>query len=223
MLAAAVDAKASYREHHGDAVAEMVRELAERAGLPEADREIFRVAARLHDVGKVGIRAELLEKGDRLTDDDRRELRRHVDLGVDIFTNAEAPREFIEIVRHHHERWDGRGYPDGLRGDEIPMGARLIAIGDSFQAMLSDRPYRAALTLDEARAEIRRGAGVQFDPVLARLFLDTCRTSGAAGVAPAAPAAGDAKDGPAAGDPTMGPVAGPPDAEQPAHKPAADD
>jgi len=198
VLAAAVDAKASYREHHGDAVAEMVRELAERAGLPEADREIYGVAARLHDVGKVGIRAELLEKGDRLTDDDRRELRRHVDLGVDIFTNAEAPREFIEIVRHHHERWDGRGYPDGLRGDEIPMGARLIAIGDSFQAMLSDRPYRAALTLDQARAEIRRGAGVQFDPVLARLFLDACRTSGAAGVAPEVPAPGTAGAAPQA-------------------------
>ncbi len=82
-------------------------------------------------------------------------------------------------MRHHHERWDGRGYPDGLHGDEIPLGARLIAICDSFQAMLSDRPYRAALPLEEARAEIRRGAGVQFDPTLARLFLDRCRTSGA--------------------------------------------
>jgi diguanylate cyclase (GGDEF)-like protein len=179
VLAAAVDAKASFREHHGEAVTEMVRELAETAGLQAGDREIYEVAARLHDVGKVGISAEILEKGDRLTDDDRRELQRHVELGVDIFTNAEAPGEFIEVVRHHHERWDGRGYPNGLRGDEIPMGARLIAICDSFQAMLSDRPYRAALTLEEARAEIRRGAGVQFDPTLARLFLDRCRTSGA--------------------------------------------
>jgi diguanylate cyclase (GGDEF)-like protein len=186
VLAAAVDAKASYREHHGDAVAEMVRELGECAGLPDADRAIYEVAARLHDVGKVGIRAELLEKGDRLSDADRGELRRHVELGVDIFTNAEAPREFVEIVRHHHERWDGRGYPDGLHGDEIPLGSRLIAIGDSFQAMLSDRPYRAALSLDEARAEIRAGAGVQFDPVLARLFLDQCRASGAPAPPPAA-------------------------------------
>ena len=167
VLAAAVDAKASYREHHGDAVAEMVRELGQRAGLPDADRAIYEVAARLHDVGKVGIRAELLEKGDRLSDADRSELRRHVELGVDIFTNAEAPTEFIEIVRHHHERWDGRGYPDGLRGDEIPMGARLIAIGDSFQAMLSDRPYRAALSLERGarrdprrrRRAVRPGAG----------------------------------------------------------------
>ncbi len=190
VLAAAVDAKASFRERHGEAVAEIVRELSTRAGLPAADREIYCVAARLHDVGKVGIRAELLEKGDRLTDDERRELRRHVDLGVDIFTNAEAPTEFIEIVRHHHERWDGRGYPDGLRGEEIPMGARLIAIGDSFTAMLSERPYRAALSLDEARAEVRRGAGVQYDPGLAQLFLDACRTSGAAGVPPE-PAATD--------------------------------
>lgn len=186
VLAAAVDAKASYREHHGDAVAEMVRELGQCAGLPDADRAIYEVAARLHDVGKVGIRAELLEKSDRLSDADRSELRRHVELGVDIFTNAEAPIEFVEIVRHHHERWDGRGYPDGLRADEIPMGARLVAIGDAFQAMLSDRPYRAALSLEEARAEIRAGAGVQFDPVLARLFLDQCRTSGAPAPPPAA-------------------------------------
>ncbi|MGZ4199501.1 MAG: HD-GYP domain-containing protein, partial [Thermoleophilia bacterium] len=179
VLAAAVDAKASFREHHGEAVTEMVRELAETAGLPAGDREIYEVAARLHDVGKVGIPAEILEKGDRLTDDDRRDLQRHVELGVDIFTNAEAPGEFVEIVRHHHERWDGKGYPNGLKGDEIPLGARLIAICDSFQAMLSDRPYRAALPLEEARAEIRRGAGVQFDPTLAGLFLDRCRTSGA--------------------------------------------
>jgi diguanylate cyclase (GGDEF)-like protein/putative nucleotidyltransferase with HDIG domain len=180
VLAAAVDAKASFREHHGEAVTRMVGELAETAGYPAEDRETYEVAAQLHDVGKVGIAPEILEKSERLTDEERRELQRHVELGVDIFTNAEAPRELIEIVRHHHERWDGQGYPDGLRGDEIPLGARLINVCDSFQAMLSDRPYRAALALDDARAEIRRGAGVQFDPVLARLFLDRCRTSGAA-------------------------------------------
>jgi diguanylate cyclase (GGDEF)-like protein len=188
VLAAAVDAKASFRERHGEAVGEMVCELAETAGYPAGDCEIYGVAGRLHDVGKMGISAEILEKSERLTDDDRRELERHVELGVDIFTNAQAPREFVEIVRHHHERWDGRGYPDGLRGDEIPLGARLIAICDSFQAMLSDRPYRAALTLDQARAEIRRGAGVQFDPALARLFLDRCRTSGATVAPPPAAA-----------------------------------
>ena len=98
VLAAAVDAKASFRERHGEAVTEMVRELAETAGLPAGDREIYEVAARLHDVGKVGIPAEILEKGDRLTDDDRRELQRHVELGVDIFTNAEAP------ARAHRDR-----------------------------------------------------------------------------------------------------------------------
>ena len=181
VLAAAVDAKASFRERHGDAVtAHGARARRDAPAYPVDERETYEVAAQLHDVGKVGISPEILEKSERLTDDERRELQRHVELGVDIFTNAEAPRELIEIVRHHHERWDGQGYPDGLRGDEIPLGARLISICDSFQAMLSDRPYRAALTLDDARDEIRRGAGVQFDPVLARLFLDRCRTSGAA-------------------------------------------
>jgi diguanylate cyclase (GGDEF)-like protein len=233
VLAAAVDAKASFRERHGEAVTRMVRELAETAGYPVEERDTYEVAAQLHDVGKVGISPEILEKSERLTDEERRELQRHVELGVDIFTNAEAPRELIEIVRHHHERWDGQGYPDGLRGDEIPLGARLISICDSFQAMLSDRPYRAALSLDDARAEIRRGAGVQFDPALARLFLDRCHTSGAVltdsqpGETPGEAASGEALPGesapgaPLSGEALSGESA--PSAPVPGERPGADD
>ena len=145
VLAAAVDAKASFRERHGEAVTRMVRELAETAGFPPEDRDTYEVAAQLHDVGKVGIAPEILEKSERLTDDERRELQRHVELGVDIFTNAEAPRELIEIVRHHHERWDGQGYPDGLRGDENParrapdLDLRLVP-GDAVGPSLPRRP-----------------------------------------------------------------------------------
>ncbi len=179
MLAAAVDAKASFRERHGEAVAEMVRQLALVAGRPAEEVAGFEVAARLHDVGKVGLAAELLEKGDALTGEEEAEVRRHVEVGVDILVNADAPRGLHPIVRHHHERWDGGGYPDGLAGEAIPLGARMVAICDAFQAMISDRPYRGAHSLDEARNEIRREAGGQFDPALAELFLDRCAASGA--------------------------------------------
>jgi diguanylate cyclase (GGDEF)-like protein len=185
-LAAAVDAKASFRERHGEAVAGMVRELAAAAGCSAAEVDLYEVAARLHDVGKVGIATEILTKTESLTTSEIDELKRHVDVGVDILRNADAPRELQPPVHQHHERWDGLGYPDGLRGEEISLGARLIAICDSFQAMLCDRPYRAARSLQDARDEIRRGAGVQFDPRLAVLFLDACAASGA-GVPPSPP------------------------------------
>ena len=190
-LAAAVDAKASFRERHSEAVAGMVRELAAAAGCAVDEVELFEAAARLHDVGKVGIATEMLVKGGSLSVAELDELKRHVEVGVDILRNADAPRELQPLVRHHHERWDGLGYPDGLCGEDIALGARLIAICDSFQAMLCDRPYRPARALDEARAEIRRGAGVQFDPRLAMVFLESCAASGAdpggAGGAPPAP------------------------------------
>ena len=176
-LAAAVDAKVTFRERHSEAVAGMVRELATAAGCAAAEVDLFEVAARLHDVGKVGISTEILAKSASLSVAELDELKRHVEVGVDILKNADAPRELQPPVRHHHERWDGLGYPDGLCGEDIALGARLIAICDSFQAMLCDRPYRTARTLDEARDEIRRGAGVQFDPRLATVFLESCATS----------------------------------------------
>ena len=167
VLAAAVDAKASFRERHGEAVTAMVRELAETAGFPAGDREIYGVAARLHDVGKVGIPAEILEKSDRLTDDDRRELQRHVELGVDIFTNAEAPREFIEIVRHHHERWDGKRLPRRPARRRDPAGRaahrhlRLLP-GDALRSSVPRGSVaRRGARRDQARGgrAVRPGAG----------------------------------------------------------------
>ena len=197
VLAAAADAKASFRERHGEAVAEMVRQLAEAAGFGAADRDTFEVAALFHDVGKIAVSPEVLDKEDDLTEAEQVELRRHVEVGIDILRNADAPRELAEIVYHHHERWDGAGYPDGQRRDEIPLGARLVALCDAFQAMLSDRPYRSALSLEEARRQIAEGAGGQFDPALARLFLDRCAASGA-GVKPVPADSATAAGAPAA-------------------------
>lgn len=139
---------------------------------------MFEIAGRLHDVGKVGIATDILEKSGGLSAAELEELKRHVDVGVDILKNADARRELLPLVRHHHERWDGLGYPDRLCGEDIPLGARMIAICDAFQAMLCDRPYRNARTLEGARAEVERGAGGQFDPELAHLFLSACPASG---------------------------------------------
>jgi diguanylate cyclase (GGDEF)-like protein len=181
-LVATVDAKTTFREHHGDAVAGMVLELAQVAGCLPEEAALFEVAARMHDVGKVGIATGILEKSGGLSMDELDELKRHVEVGAEILKNADAPRELIPVIRHHHERWDGLGYPDGLRGEEIPLGARMIAICDAFQAMLCDRPYRQARSLADARAEIARGGGSQFDPALAHLFLEACAASGAPSV-----------------------------------------
>ena len=179
-LAAAVDAKTSFRERHGEVVGGMVLELARAAGRPPEEASLFEVAARLHDIGKVGIATEILEKTGGLSAAELDELKRHPEVGVDILKNADAPRDLLPLIRHHHERWDGLGYPEGLAGADIPLGARAIAICDAFQAMLCDRPYREARTVEGARAEIDRGAGAQFDPDLARLFLEACGSSGAA-------------------------------------------
>jgi diguanylate cyclase (GGDEF)-like protein len=178
-MAAAVDERTAFRERHSEAVAGMVRELAGVAGCSAEEQAVCEIGARLHDVGKIGLAADILAKGGSLGSAEVEEVRRHVRVGADSLANAGAPEELQRIVLHHHERWDGEGYPDGLRGDEIPLGARLVAVCDAFQAMLCDRPYRDARALAEARDEIRRLSGRQFDPRLVALFLDACAASGA--------------------------------------------
>ena len=187
VLAAAVDAKTSFREGHSESVAAMARCLAREVGLSFEEVEHLAVAARLHDVGKIGVPAEILEKQGELTEAEWQEVRRHPRMGVDILANAGAPRELWPIVLHHHERWDGAGYPDGLKREEIPLPARLLAVCDAFQAMLSSRPYRGSRTLKAVCTELRRQAGRQFDPEVVEAFLMRCvSVEGAAGVDAAA-------------------------------------
>ena len=182
VLAAAVDAKTSFREGHSESVAAMTQCLAREIGLSFEEVEQLAVAARLHDVGKIGVPAEILEKQGELTETEWQEIRRHPRMSVDILANAGAPRELWPIVLYHHERWDGAGYPDGLEGDEIPLPARLLAVCDAFQAMISSRPYRGSRTLKEVCAELRRQAGRQFDPQVVEVFLTRCVSAeGAAG------------------------------------------
>lgn len=129
-------------------------------------------AARIHDIGKAAVRDAILLKNGPLTDEERRSMESHPSIGADLITRMFAYRECVELIRHHHERWDGGGYPSKLIGDRIPLGARIIAVADSLDAMTTDRPYRKALTFDEAVAEIRRNSRTQFDPEIVAAFFE---------------------------------------------------
>lgn len=170
-LANAVDAKDPATEHHCGRVAERAIRLARLAGLAQEEVEAVGYGAVLHDVGKIGIREDVLRKPGVLTDAERAEMQRHPLIGAEILSPLRLGAIVSPIVRAHHERWDGNGYPDGLAGEVIPVGARIVGIVDAHDAMTHDRPYRAALSADEALQELRRHRGTQFDPELVDLFL----------------------------------------------------
>jgi putative nucleotidyltransferase with HDIG domain len=133
--------------------------------------EAIDAAALLHDIGKLGIPDRLLNKPGPLTVDEYAQEKEHVTIGADILTAAAFPRPLAIIVRHHHENWDGTGYPDGLRGDDIPVGARVLAIVDCYDALTSDRPYRGALSHERAVEMIAERRGTMYDPLIADVFL----------------------------------------------------
>jgi len=171
-LTDALEFRDAYTHHHSARVTEYVSGiLNEMPQLPSRMRLTTIDAARIHDVGKVGIRDTALLKDGKLTDAEFKEIQRHPVIGADIVQNLEMYRHGAALVRHHHERWDGRGYPDGLAGEDIPLGARIIAVADSYDAMTSDRPYRRALSAQIAIGEIERNAGIQFDPQVVEAFL----------------------------------------------------
>jgi putative two-component system response regulator len=169
-LANAVEAKDSMTEHHCQRLAGLAHLLATAAELDPVTIKGVVFGALLHDVGKIGVSDVILKKPGALTDDEWIEMRRHPIIGEQICRPLASSREFAPIVRHHHERWDGAGYPDRLRGDEIPIGARIVGLVDSFDAIIHDRPYRAALSQEDAVAELGAEAGRQFDPDLVERF-----------------------------------------------------
>ena len=176
-LASAIDAKDPITEHHCDRVAEQAISLARAAGLSEDAIEAVGYGAVLHDVGKIGIAEAVLLKPGELTDDERAEMQRHPVIGADILRPLRLGGLVGPIVRGHHERWDGDGYPDGLRGGAIPIGARIVSVVDAYDAMTHSRPYRAALSADQAREELARCRGTQFDPELLDLLLRQLETA----------------------------------------------
>jgi two-component system cell cycle response regulator len=163
------------REHSSDVMA-LARGVARRLGLPVEERDIVARAAELHDIGKMAIPDAILNKPGPLDDREWRFMRRHTIIGEDILNVAPALQPVAALVRASHERWDGRGYPDGTSGDEIPRGARIVAVCDAFSAMVQDRPYQAGLSVSEAVAEIKRCAGANFDPAVVEAFAAEIRS-----------------------------------------------
>jgi HD-GYP domain-containing protein (c-di-GMP phosphodiesterase class II) len=157
---------------HGARVAALAEPVAHRLGWDRAQIARLRFSAPLHDIGKVVVDRDVLRKAGPLTLAELAEIRRHPTAGADLVMPIRSARRALPYVLFHHERWDGKGYPCGLRADAIPVGARLLAIADAFDAMISPRPYRHVLSYERALAEIGACAGTQFDPALAELFLE---------------------------------------------------
>jgi diguanylate cyclase (GGDEF)-like protein/putative nucleotidyltransferase with HDIG domain len=170
-LARAVDARDVYTGSHSQRVADLAARTARRLGLPEEEVELTRLAASLHDLGKLAIPEEILRKPGPLTDPERMVLERHPQIGFRMLESLGVD-PVADWVLHHHERWDGSGYPDGLPGDAIPLGARIIFVADAYDAMTSERVYRRRVAPEQAIAELRRCAGSQFDPGIVNALAD---------------------------------------------------
>ncbi|MBZ5638991.1 MAG: response regulator [Acidobacteriia bacterium] len=170
-LVTALDYRDNETQGHSFRVVEYAEQVARRVGVGEADLAWIRRGAILHDVGKIGVPDAILRKPGKLDPDEWVEMRRHPEMGYRMLRHIGYFTPALDIVLSHQERWDGSGYPRGLKGEEIPLGARIFAVVDTFDAMTSDRPYRRALSVDAAREEVRRFAGIQFDPRVAAAFL----------------------------------------------------
>jgi hypothetical protein len=182
-LVEAIEHKDQYTVGHVHRVGEHAYEIGKRLGLAPADLRDVVLAAQMHDVGKIGVPDNILLKPERLTDDETAEMRKHAARGGDIASRVRALRAVASCVRHHHERYDGRGYPDGLAGDAIPIASRIIAVADTYDSMTSNRPYRSDLGHDAAVAEIQRVSGTQLDPRCVAAFLSIFEERGAAAAA----------------------------------------
>ena len=167
-----IEAKDPYTRGHSDRVSEYSILLGQELGLSDDQLKTLRVGGLFHDIGKIGIPDSILLKEAKLTDDEYSQIKNHPSIGAHILCNAAVFQEIIPIVKHHHERYDGKGYPSKLAGDQIPYLARVAAVVDAFDAMTSKRAYRDAIPLETVKSEIERCSGTQFDPVMAEAFLN---------------------------------------------------
>lgn len=170
-LLGCMHSKDPYTGNHSQRVAYFATKLAEELGLPESEIEEIQLAGYLHDLGKIGIPESILQKPDKLTEKEWEVIRKHPEMGENMVAPLKLSREIKRMVRHHHERYDGNGYPDSLQGNNILLGARILAIADAYEAMTADRPYRKAFARGKVLKEIQENIGKQFDPAIAKAFL----------------------------------------------------
>ena len=168
----AIDAKDHYTFDHSEHVATLSSIIAEGVGFPKLTKEKLQHAAIMHDIGKIGISEQLLRKDSLLTRDEHIEMRKHPNIGARIVNAVPFLEDTVEVILYHHERFDGTGYPEGLKGDKIPLTARIVAIADTVDAMMRDRPYRKALSYSQLIDELKKGSGTQFDPEIVTLIID---------------------------------------------------
>ncbi|WP_432407431.1 HD-GYP domain-containing protein [Wukongibacter sp. M2B1] len=165
-LVGALEAKDLYTRGHSMRVGDMSYQLAKEIGIRGEELEMIHIAAHLHDIGKIGIPDKILNKKGKLTSSEWKAIKRHPEIGSNILERSDKLRKISKLVLHHHERWDGKGYPSGLKGKDIPLGSRIIAICDSIDAMTSQRSYRKSIPWNLCREEIKVNKGTQFDPFL---------------------------------------------------------
>jgi putative nucleotidyltransferase with HDIG domain len=169
-LVYALEAKDAYTSGHSQRVAQLSVSIAQQLSLPSEQVERLKLAGLLHDIGKIGTQESLLSKPRRLNEEQYQLVKLHPEIGQRILSPIVDNSEILHAVRGHHERYDGKGYPDGLKKSKIPLGARILAVSDAYEAMTSDRPYRAAMSPDAALSQIESNKGTQFDPEIADIF-----------------------------------------------------
>ena len=167
-----VEAKDTYTRGHSDRVSEYSVLIGQKLNLPDEDINTLKIGGLFHDIGKIGVPDNILLKNAKLTDEEYSEIKNHPTIGAHILSNATIFKNVLPVVKHHHERYDGNGYPGKLKGENIPYLARIAAVADSFDAMTSRRTYRNSMDLDFVKSELERCKGTQFDPTCADVFLD---------------------------------------------------
>jgi HD-GYP domain-containing protein (c-di-GMP phosphodiesterase class II) len=172
VLSATLEEKDPYTSGHSDRVCHYSDSISERLSFSLKDRNELQIASYLHDIGKIGISNRFINKKGTLTSTDWAIIKQHTRKSIELLVPLSLSDNILSCIHHHHERFDGTGYPDGLEGDRIPLGARIITVADSYDGMTSDRPYRTPLSSGEAKNELVRHAGRQFDPHLVSVFLD---------------------------------------------------
>lgn len=172
ILRQTVEAKDPYTRGHSDRVSNYAVLLGKKLGLSDSELNTLKVGGLFHDIGKIGVPDSILLKEARLTDEEFSQIKEHPTIGAHILGNAKVFQDIIPIVKHHHERWDGKGYPSKLQGEEIPLLVRIVTVVDTFDAMTSNRSYRNALPLERVVEEIKKCSGTQFDPNVASAFLE---------------------------------------------------